>query len=267
MNPADLDYPIGLNVLEAVSQTQKHLLSAGLMSVFEKIWEGLWSARMEYILSNTILALMDTPGPTLLAVNRMYSDADFRKMVVTNIKDPIVKQFWVMEYAAYSEKFATEAVAAIQNKIGQFITSGLIRNIIGQVTSTIDIRQHGFAEDISRQPFQGSHRRRQYALAWRHDYSQDSIGGDGSMDMPEHMRKDYYLYVDEFQNFATESFAAILSEARKFRLNLIVAHQYIAQLTEEVRDAVLKRRITRALSRRRARRTNARTGNGAAVFG
>ncbi|MEK7530092.1 MAG: type IV secretion system DNA-binding domain-containing protein, partial [Patescibacteria group bacterium] len=240
MNPADLDYPIGFNVLEAVSQTQKHLLSAGLMSVFKKIWEGLWSARMEYILSNTILELMDTPGTTLLAVNRMYSDADFRKMVVTNIKDPIVKQFWVMEYAAYSEKFATEAVAAIQNKIGQFITSGLIRNIIGQVTSTIDIRQlmdsqKIFLVNLSKGRIGEDNMR----LLGGMIIAKIQLAAMDRVDMPEHMRKDYYLYVDEFQNFATESFAAILSEARKFRLNLIVAHQYIAQLTEEVRDAVL----------------------------
>lgn len=240
MNPADLDYPIGFNVLEAVSQTQKHLLSAGLMSVFKKIWEGLWSARMEYILSNTILALMDTPGTTLLAVNRMYSDTEFRKMIITNIKDPIVKQFWVMEYAAYSEKFATEAVAAIQNKIGQFITSGLIRNIIGQVTSTIDIRQlmdsqKIFLVNLSKGRIGEDNMR----LLGGMIIAKIQLAAMDRVDMPEHMRKDYYLYVDEFQNFATESFAAILSEARKFRLNLIVAHQYIAQLTEEVRDAVL----------------------------
>lgn len=240
MNPADLDYPIGFNVLEAVSQTQKHLLSAGLMSVFKKIWEGLWSARMEYILSNTILALMDTPGTTLLAVNRMYSDTEFRKMIITNIKDPIVKQFWVMEYAAYSEKFATEAVAAIQNKIGQFITSGLIRNIIGQITSTIDIRQlmdsqKIFLVNLSKGRIGEDNMR----LLGGMIIAKIQLAAMDRVDMPEHLRKDYYLYVDEFQNFATESFAAILSEARKFRLNLIVAHQYIAQLTEEVRDAVL----------------------------
>lgn len=240
MNPADLDYPIGFNVLEAVSQTQKHLLSAGLMSVFKKIWEGLWSARMEYILSNTILALMDTPGTTLLAVNRMYSDTEFRKMIITNIKDPIVKQFWVMEYAAYSEKFATEAVAAIQNKIGQFITSGLIRNIIGQITSTIDIRQlmdsqKIFLVNLSKGRIGEDNMR----LLGGMIIAKIQLAAMDRVDMPELLRKDYYLYVDEFQNFATESFAAILSEARKFRLNLIVAHQYIAQLTEEVRDAVL----------------------------
>ncbi|OGL83233.1 hypothetical protein A3B32_01040 [Candidatus Uhrbacteria bacterium RIFCSPLOWO2_01_FULL_53_9] len=240
LNPADLDYPIGFNVLEAVTQTQKHLLSANLMGVFKKIWEGMWSARMEYILSNTILALMDTPGTTLVAVNRMYSDADFRKMVVTNIKDPIVKQFWVMEYAGYSEKFATEAVAAIQNKIGQFITSGLIRNIIGQVKSTINIRelmdeQKIFLVNLSKGRIGEDNMRLLGGML----ITKIQLAAMDRVDIPEALRKDYYLYVDEFQNFATESFAAILSEARKFRLNLIVAHQYIAQLTEEVRDAVL----------------------------
>ena len=239
-NPADMENPIGFNVLEAVDERHKHLVAAGLMSVFQKIWENMWSARMEYILNNTILALLDTPGSTLLGINRMYSDEQYRLSIVKNIKDPIVKQFWVMEYAGYSEKYATEAVAAVQNKIGQFLSTGLIRNIVAQVKSTIDIRE---IMDQKKVLFI--------------NLSKGRIGEDNSrllggmlvtkiqlaamerVDMPEIERKDFYLYVDEFQNFATEAFANILSEARKYRLNLIVAHQYIAQLTDEVRDAVL----------------------------
>ncbi|PIR47803.1 hypothetical protein COV06_00150 [Candidatus Uhrbacteria bacterium CG10_big_fil_rev_8_21_14_0_10_50_16] len=239
-NPADLDFPVGFNVLDEVSGSHKHLVASGLMSVFKKIWENMWSARMEYILGNTILALLDTPGSTLLGINRMYSDPDYRRSIIENIKDPVVKQFWVMEYAAYSEKFATEAVAAVQNKVGQFLSSDVIRNIVAQVKSTIDVREIMDSQKI--------------LLV---NLSKGRIGEDNSrllggmlinkvqlaamerVDMPEKDRKDFYLYVDEFQNFATESFAGILSEARKYRLNLIVAHQYIAQLTEEVRDAVL----------------------------
>ena len=111
------------------------------MSVFKKIWENVWSARMEYILSNTILALLDTPGTTLLGINRMYGDERYRRTIIDNIKDPVVKQFWVMEYAGYSEKFATEAVAAVQNKVGQFVSSDVIRNIVAQVHSSFDVRE------------------------------------------------------------------------------------------------------------------------------
>ncbi len=238
-NPADLKFPIGFNILEAVEEDKKHLVAAGLMGVFKKIWEGVWSARMEYIMNNTILALLDTPGTTLLGINRMLSDEDYRKKIIGNIKDPIVKQFWVQEFGSYQSKFATEAVAPIQNKVGQFISAAIIRNIVAQAKSTIDIRNIMDSQKI-----------------FIVNLSKGAIGEDASrllggmlitkiqmaamerVDMKEEERQDFYLYVDEFQNFAVESFASILSEARKYRLNLIMAHQYIAQLTEEVRDAV-----------------------------
>ncbi len=238
-NPADLEYPVGFNILEAVTERHKHLVASGMMAVFAKIWEGMWSSRMEYILNNTILALLDNPGQTMLGINRMMSDAEFRKRMVGNIKDPVVKQFWVKEFASWSEKYATEATAAIQNKIGQFLSAGVIRNVVAQVKSTIDIRDIMDSEKI-------------FII----NLSKGRIGEDNSrllggllitkiqlaamerVDVPEKERKDFYLYVDEFQNFAVESFASILSEARKYRLCLTMAHQYIAQLTEEVRDAV-----------------------------
>ena len=117
-NPADMDYPVGFNILEAVDERHKHLVASGMMGVFQKIWENMWSSRMEYILNNTILALLDNPGQTLLGINRLLSDADFRKRIVGNVKDPVVKQFWLVEFASYNEKYAQEAVAPIQNKIG-----------------------------------------------------------------------------------------------------------------------------------------------------
>ncbi|NQV11985.1 type IV secretion system DNA-binding domain-containing protein, partial [Candidatus Uhrbacteria bacterium] len=140
-NPADLEMPIGFNVFDSVNTKHKHLISSGLMSVFKKIWVDMWSSRMEYILSNTILALLDTPGSTLMGINRMYSDEPYRLEVIKNIKDPQVKSFWVLEYSAYSEKYATEAVAAVQNKIGQFLSSDIIRNIVAQPKSTMNIRE------------------------------------------------------------------------------------------------------------------------------
>ncbi len=239
-NPADLDHPIGFNVLDEVSGSQKHLVAGGLMSVFKKIWENMWSARMEYILGNTILALLDTPGSTFLGINRMYSDEEYRRSVIENIKDPVVKQFWVMEYASYSEKYATEAVAAVQNKIGQFLSSDVIRNIVAQVKSTIDVRnimdsQKIFLVNLSKGRIGEDNSRLLGGML----INKIQLSAMERVDMLEKDRKDFYLYVDEFQNFATESFANILSEARKYRLNLIVAHQYMAQLTEEVKDAVL----------------------------
>ena len=124
-NPADLDHPIAFNILEAVDTKYKHLVASGLMGVFTKIWANTWSSRMEYILNNTILALLESPGNTMLGIVRMYVDKKYRKKIVDNIKDPMVRAFWVDEYANYAEKYRTEAVAPIQNKVGQFLSSGI----------------------------------------------------------------------------------------------------------------------------------------------
>ncbi len=238
-NPGDLEHPVGFNILESVDANMKHLVAAGMMSVFKKIWEGVWSARMEYILNNAILALIDNPGTTLLGINRMLSDEVYRKEIVSNVTDPIVKQFWVKEFASYQQKFATEAVAPIQNKVGQFLSAAIIRNIVAQANSSINVRKIMDEEKI-----------------FIVNLSKGRLGEDASrllggmlitkiqmsamerVDTAKDDRTDFYLYVDEFQNFAVESFASILSEARKYKLNLVMAHQYIAQLTEEVRDAV-----------------------------
>jgi len=139
--PFDMEHPISFNVMEDVGYDKRHLVVSGLMSTFKKIWQDAWSARMEYILSNTILALLEYPGATLLGVNRMLADKDYRKKVVDNIKDPSVKSFWVDEFAKYTDRFAAEATPAIQNKIGQFTSNPLIRNIVGQEKSSFDIRK------------------------------------------------------------------------------------------------------------------------------
>ncbi|MEK7620533.1 MAG: type IV secretion system DNA-binding domain-containing protein [Patescibacteria group bacterium] len=238
-NPADMDYPVGFNILEAVSERHKHLVVSGMMGVFQKIWENMWSSRMEYILNNTLLALLDNPGQTLLGINRMLSDADFRKRIVGNVKDPVVKQFWLVEFASYNEKYAQEAVAPIQNKIGQFLSATIIRNIVAQVKSTINIRdlmdtQKILIINLSKGRIGEDNSRLLGGLL----ITKMQLAAMERVDIPEVDRTDFYLYVDEFQNFAVESFASILSEARKYRLCLTMAHQYIAQLTEEVRDAV-----------------------------
>lgn len=242
-NPADLEHPIAFNILEAVESRYKHLVASGLMGVFTKIWASMWSSRMEYILNNTILALLDSPGNTMLGIVRIYVDKKYRKRIVDNIKDPMVKAFWVEEFANYAEKYRTEAVAPIQNKVGQFLSSAIIRNIVGQPKSTIDLRdimdnRKILLLDLSK----GKVGEDNSALLGAMIITKLQLAALSRVDIPEPERQDFYLYVDEFQNFVTDSFATILSEARKYRLNLTMGHQYIGQLSPEnntkVRDAV-----------------------------
>jgi hypothetical protein len=239
LNPSDIEHPVGFNILEVKNEEQKHLIAAGLMGTFKKIWPDVWSARMEYILNNTLLALLEYPGSTLLGINRLLSEKTFRKKVLRQVTDPVIKGFWHNEFENYEPRYQKEAVAPIQNKIGQFLSASVIRNMVAQVKSTVDIRE---AMDSGKILIM--------------NLSKGRIGEDNSrllggmlitkiqlaamerVDIPESERKDFFLYVDEFQNFATPSFANILSEARKYRLGLIMAHQYVAQLDEVVADAV-----------------------------
>ncbi|MBI4122913.1 MAG: type IV secretion system DNA-binding domain-containing protein [Parcubacteria group bacterium] len=242
-NPADMAYPIAFNVMEDVGPEFRHLVASGLMSVFKKIWPDVWSARMEYILNNAILALLESPGSTLLGVNRMLADVEYRKRVVNNIGDPVVKAFWTQEYARYTQRYEVEATAAIQNKVGQFIANPLVRNIIGQTHSTINMReimdgQKILIANLAKGRIGEDNSRLLGALL----ITKLQLAAMSRVDIPEQSRKDFFLYIDEFQNFATESFVNILSEARKYRLALILSHQYIAQLgtgdQAQVRDAV-----------------------------
>ena len=238
-NPADLDFPISFNVMEDVPIERRHLVSAGLMGVFKKIWPDVWSARMEYILSNCVLALLENPGATLLGINWMLSDADYRQNIISNVKDPVVKAFWEKEYSRYSQKYEVEATAAIQNKIGQFISNPLIRNIVGQPKSSIDMRKamdEGkiIVLNLSKGRVGEDNSKLLGALLVTKIY----LAAMSRVNVDESQRKDFYLYVDEFQNFATEAFINILSESRKYHLCLTLAHQYIAQMEDPVRDAV-----------------------------
>ncbi|MEI7425730.1 MAG: type IV secretion system DNA-binding domain-containing protein [Candidatus Moraniibacteriota bacterium] len=242
-NPSDIEFPVAFNILEAVDEDKKNLVASGMMGVFKKIWPDVWSSRMEYILNNAILALLDYPGSTLLGVNRMMSDKDYRKRVYTKIKDPVVKAFWINEFDKWEDKFRKEAVAAIQNKVGQFLSYTLVRHIIGQPKSTIDMReimdnQKILIVNLSK----GRIGEDAMRLLGGMIITKIQLAAMSRVDIPEQERKDFYLYVDEFQNFATESFANILSEARKYRLCLVLAHQYINQLIFDgnatVRDAI-----------------------------
>ena len=246
-NPADLNYPIPFNVMERVSPEYRHLVASGLMEVFKKIWPDVWSARMEYILGNCILALLEHPNSTLLGVNRMLADPDYRRKIVEKVKDPVVKSFWVNEFARYSQRYEIEATAAIQNKIGQLISNPLIRNIIGQVKSNLDMKQlmdEGkiLIANLSKGKIGEDNSKLLGALL----ITKLQLAAMSRVDTPEEKRRDFFLCVDEFQNFATEAFASILSEARKYKLSLTLANQYIAQLEEmtpsgkstKVKDAI-----------------------------
>lgn len=240
--PHDIDNPISFNVMEGINKEQRHLVANGLMAAFKKIWPDVWSARMEYISNNILLALLEYPDSTLLGVNRMLSDKVFRKKVVENISDPSVKSFWVDEFAKYTEKLMTEAGASIQNKFGQFTANPLIRNLIGQTKATFDIRDvmdnkkiliinlsKGRMGEMNSNLIGGMLITKIYLSAMSRANASES-----------ELKKlpNFYLYVDEFQSFVNDSFADILSEARKYKLNLTIAHQYIEQMPETVRNAV-----------------------------
>ncbi len=242
-NPADTDYHIGFNVLEVEDPRYSHLVASGLMGIFTKIWANVWSSRMEYIMNNAILALVEMPGSTMLGIPRLLVDKDYRQVVINNVKDPVIKSFWIHEFESWREQFRNEAIAPIQNKVGQFLSTSIVRNVVGQSKSTIDlfnIMNTGkiFLVNVSK----GRIGEDNSALLGGMLITKLQLAAMERVRIPEDERRDFYLYVDEFQNFVTESFASILSEARKYRLNLTLAHQYIAQLStkdsDSVRDAV-----------------------------
>ncbi len=238
-NPSDIESPIAFNVVEQVDPRYRHLVASGLIGIFQKLWADSWGPRLEYILRNAILAILDYPGSTLMGVTRMLSDKVYRKKVIEKIQDPVVKAFWINEFAGYADKFASEAVSPIQNKVGQFLSSSLIRNIVGQVKSSINLRAIMDQGKILLLNLSKGHiGEDNSALLGAMMITKMQLAAMSRVDTPEEERRDFYLYVDEFQNFATDSFCNILSEARKYRLNLIMAHQYIEQLGEKVWPAV-----------------------------
>jgi hypothetical protein len=234
VNPADIENPVGFNPLERVSGEHAHLVASAVMGVFQKIWVDAWSARMEYILNNTLLALLEYPGTTLLSIMRMLAEKDYREKVVSNLKDPVIKSFWQNEFAKYTDKFMTEAIAPLQNKVGQFSSNPVIRNIIGQPKSTIDMRK---AMDEGKilicNLSQGRLGEDNSALLGAMIIAKIQIAAMSRIDTPEAERRPFFLYIDEFQNFSTGSFTKIFAEARKYGLGLTLAHQYVEQLAKE----------------------------------
>jgi len=239
-NPADTDFPISLNPLEVTNREEAELVVSGLMAIFTKVWANVWSARMEYILRNSFMTLSEVSDATLADVLKLLSNQSYRNKVVSKISDTALAHFWKEEFDKMPEKLQKEAIAPIQNKVGQFVTSPLIRRIIGKPKSTIQIDEimdgkKVFLANLS----QGRLGEDNSALLGAMLITKFQIAAMRRVDTPKDARIPYYLYVDEFQNFATSSFVKILSEARKYKLSLILANQYMAQIPEDVQKAIL----------------------------
>ncbi len=240
-NPTDVDHPIGFNLLELRDKSQRDLIADGVVEVFKKQFGDSWGPRLQYILTNTVATALEAQGTTLLAVLRMLTDNSYRKFILKQVNDPILYRFWNEEFAqmAQNPRLLAEAVAPIQNKVGRFVSSAVTRNIIGQVKSTIDLREIMDNKKILLVNLaQGKLGEETASLLGGMIITRLQATAMERVDMPESERTDFYLYVDEFQNFATESFAKILSEARKYHLNLTMTNQYIDQLPLTVRQAI-----------------------------
>ena len=239
LDPSTKDLSFNLNPLVVKDRQHQELVVSSILSIFTKIWANVWSARMEYILRNALLTLVEKPGATLLDIPKLLTDKDYRDKYLESVKDEVVHEFWKKEYDKYSEKFQSEAISPILNKVGRFTTSRLIRNIVGHEHSTVDIENlMNEGKIIILNLAQGKIGEDNTALLGAMFITQMQIAAMNRVHVPEEQRNDFFLYVDEFQNFATESFVKILSEARKFRLNLILANQYTAQLPEEIQKAI-----------------------------
>ena len=240
-DPSDLEMPVALNPLECPDYNQKNLMASGIVEVFKKQFGFSWGPRLEYLLNYSVLTLVEVPGTTLLGVTRLLADTNYQKYIVHKIKDPVIKDFWEKEYKEKkgNQRFISEALDPIQNKVGRFLASPTIRNILGQRNSTIKLDQiMNEGKILLVNLAKGKIGEDNANLLGAMIVSRLSFMAMQRVKMPEQDRKDFYLYVDEFQNFASDSFANILSEARKYRLNLNITHQYTAQLPEEMQDAV-----------------------------
>ncbi|KKS64489.1 MAG: hypothetical protein UV33_C0025G0011 [Candidatus Daviesbacteria bacterium GW2011_GWA1_42_6] len=239
LNPADVDHPFHLNPLEVSNPAEKELVASGIVAIFHKLYANSWGPRLEYILRNTILTLLEVPNATLLMVPEILANAKFRKKVVEELKDPVLKSFWLNEFEKMSESMRNEAISPILNKVGQFISSPTIRNIIGSPKSTVNLEEiMNKRKILILNLSQGRIGEDNSALLGAMIITKIQLAAMNRVSIAEEERADFYLYVDEFQNFATSTFIKILSEARKYRLNLILANQYIAQIMEEVRSAI-----------------------------
>ncbi len=238
-DPADREFPVAFNMLEGKNPEQRGLVASGLVGVIKKLNIDSWGPRLEHFLRNTILALTEAPDTTMLGITRMLVDPVYRRKILHFVQDPMVRSFWETEFSALAPQKLAEAVGPIQNKVGQFLATPVIRNIVGQPKSTLDLR---FAMDTGKIVIvnlsKGKIGEDNSAMLGSLLITKFQIDAMGRADVPEKDRRDFNLFVDEFQNFATDSFATILSEARKYHLSLTLANQYVAQMSEEVEAAV-----------------------------
>ncbi len=239
LNPADHEFPVGLNVLRPGTNHVPHLIASSIVGALKSIWRDSWGPRMEYILYTSIAALLECENVTILGVQRMLIDPVYRTWVVRQVRDPMIRAFWTGEFAGYDRRFLTEVIAPVQNKIGQLVMAPPIRHILGQVASSIDIR---FLMDRSRiliaNLAKGKVGEDKANLLGSLLVTQFQLAALSRADIPPAQRTPFHLYVDEYHNFATDSFASILSEARKYGLSLTLASQYTSQTRPEITNAV-----------------------------
>jgi energy-coupling factor transporter ATP-binding protein EcfA2 len=236
-NPSDAD-PLAINLFRATSDNW-HLVASGIVSAFKKIWGDSWGPRLEYVLFATVAALLHCDNTSLMGVSRMLHDARYRAWVVRQVKDPMIRSFWVNEFEGYSRNFMQEAISPIQNKVGQLFFAPPLRHVLGQVATKVNFRfmmdnRRVFIANLSRGILGETHSALLGALL----VTGFELAALSRADCPAGERKDFYLYADEFQHCATDSFASILAEARKYRLILTLAHQYLGQVDENIIKAV-----------------------------
>lgn len=239
LEPFDLERPFSLNVLEVKNKQQKDLVASGIVSIFYKLYKDSWGPRLKYILRNVILTLLEIENATLVDILSLLAHQDYRKKVISQLKDPILRAFWEKEFAKMPDRLKAEAISPIQNKVGQFVTSKMIRNIIGKAKSTVNLQQiMDEGKILILNLSQGKLGEDNASLLGAMIITQIQLSSMNRSFQKEEERRDFFLYVDEFQNFATASFIKILSEARKYRLSLTLTNQYIDQLDEAVSKAI-----------------------------
>ena len=241
IDPSDVDNPVGINLLQIDEPSQKNLLASGLLSAIRQHFDYSWGPRLEYLLNYAILTLLDVPGTTMLGITRLLEDTNYQKYILHHVSDPAVMRFWEKEYKEFkgNQKLVTEAIAPIQNKVNRFLASSTIRNILGQKTSTIDLWDAINSKKIILMNLSiGKVGQDNANLLGALLVSRIQFYALQRARIPEKDRVPFYLYVDEFQNFATGSFEQILSESRKYKLGLYLTHQFTAQLPEELLKAV-----------------------------
>lgn len=239
-NPADLEYPIAFNPLESRSPHSHHLVTSGLISVFKKIWPDFWGPRLEHILRHSVFTLLEYPGATLLDLPRLLTNKDFRYMVLRQVTNEQIREFWFSEFEKYSAWLRSEAISPILNKVGQFLCSPMLRQIVGQKENTFNVRKvMDTGKILIVNLAKGKIGEDNGALLGAMLVTKIQLAALSRADIAEQKRRPFYVYVDEVHNFLTLSFADIMSEIRKYGCSLVLAHQYLDQLDEKMRAAIL----------------------------